>query len=128
MEEMLSSGLNGAWKHMKTHKNNELYITKDTIEKLLNIWNVKDNSQFELCGNSKIFRKRQNQKKKNHQQKSSMLQRKIEDFLPAHPVYYFKDCVHRQDDISPPVEASSCGGAEQRWCIYMFVWERIIYI
>lgn len=29
-----------------------------------------------------------------------MLQRKIEDFLPAHPVYYFRDCVHRQDYVS----------------------------
>lgn len=44
-----------------------------------------------------------------------MLQRKIEDFLPAHPVYYFRDCVHRQDYVSPlakplPVVEQSSGG------------------
>lgn len=45
----------------------------------------------------------------------SMLQRKIEDFLPAHPVYYFRDCVHQQDCVSPlakplPVVEQSSGG------------------
>lgn len=52
-----------------------------------------------------------------------MLQREIEDFLPAHPVNYFRDCVHRQDYVSP-LAKPLCGGAEQQWCIYMFVWER----
>lgn len=50
-----------------------------------------------------------------------MLQRKIEDFLPARSVYYSRDyTVHRQDYVSllakplPVVEQSSSG-------VFMFV-------
>lgn len=56
-----------------------------------------------------------------------MLQRKIEDFLPAHPVYYFRDCTStglRQ----PSGKASSSGGAEQQWCIYVCMREDHLYI
>lgn len=38
-----------------------------------------------------------------------MLQRKIEE-LPAHPVSYTRDCVHRQDYMSLPVVEQSSGG------------------
>lgn len=46
-----------------------------------------------------------------------MLQRKVEDFLAAHPVSCFRDCT-----------SAGLSLAEQRWCIYMFVWEDHLYI
>lgn len=49
-----------------------------------------------------------------------MLQRKIEDFLPAHLVSYLRDCTST-GLCQPSGRVSSCGGAEQQWCIYMFV-------
>lgn len=61
--------------------------------------------------------RRKHQKQKNHLQKSPNLcyRERLKIFLPAHPVYYFRDCVHQQDYVSPtakplPVMEQSSGG------------------